>query len=127
MKIEIGNGGMGSSIIFILVVGFFIPPVWPVLIVIGIAMWIASLVADRQIVAIPETSKTPLPVEATISDEDANEKIHAAKAEAARIAASTPCSHEGRKRVFERVFRRECEKQGVAVSKFTWKRNEVTA
>lgn len=143
MKIEIGNGGVGSSIAVIFVVGFFIPPIWPVLAVIGIVMWIMGLVAKHQIAQIPESAKMlfnaptiqsapslpsipalpapPAPVEVALSDEEVDEKIQAAVAEAKRIANLTRCSHEGRKRIFERVFRRECEKQGVKADKIIWK------
>ena len=111
MKVEIGNGngGTGSSIAFIFVVGLFISPVWAVL-VLGIAMWIMGLFAKHQIAQIPESSKMPfnvpaipLPVEATLSDEEVDEKIERAKAEAARIAGLSRCSHEGRNRIFEAV------------------------
>ena len=61
------------------------------------------------------------PVENTLSDEDVDERIQGAKAEAARIAGLTNCSHESRKKIFERVFHRECEQQGLKISKVIWK------
>jgi hypothetical protein len=128
MKIEIGNGGFGSSIASLFVVGFFIPVIWPILIMIAIAMWIMGLVADHQIAQIPKSSKMafhvpviPSPAETSVGDETAENIIKAAKLEAARIADLTPTNAEGWKKVYEHVLRRECEKRGVKVSKVVWK------
>ena len=65
------------------------------------------------------------PVETTLSDEEVDERIQGAKAEAARIAGLTNCSHESRKKIFERVFHRECRQRGLKVSKVIWKNSEA--
>lgn len=61
------------------------------------------------------------PVETTLSDEEVDERIQRAKAEAARIAGLTNCSHESRKKIFEHVFHRECQQRGLKVGKVIWK------
>lgn len=52
------------------------------------------------------------------------EELRAAMAKARRVARSTDCGLEARKRIFERVLRRECQQRGVRISDFKWKRHE---
>jgi hypothetical protein len=71
--------------------------------------------------SVPSLRAPTLPVDTTLSNEEIDERIQAAKGEAARIAGLTNCSHESRKKIFERVFHRECRQQGLKVSKVIWK------
>ena len=59
--------------------------------------------------------------ETSLSDEEVDERIQVAKGEAARIAGLTNCSHESRKKIFERVFRRNCQQSGVKITNFLWR------
>jgi hypothetical protein len=131
MKIEIGNGGFGSSIILFLVVGFFIPAIWTVIVVIGLAVWVLSLVSQHQIASIPTSSKLQLNVPAilpsagaSLSDQDVDAIIQSAKEKAAGVARLTSSEPEARKRIFEQVFRQKCQQRGVKISKLRWKRRE---
>jgi len=133
MKIEIGNGGIGSSIALIFVVGFCIPIIWPVLAVIAFGMWVMSLILQHQIASVPTSSKLQLNVPVILpsagvsrSDQDADAIIQSAKEKAARVAYLASSEPEARKRVFERVFLRECEQRGVKISQIRWKGRDAS-
>jgi hypothetical protein len=68
-----------------------------------------------------------VPVIESVDSRTDAEKIEAAKAEAKRVAGLTNCSHEDRKRIFESVFRRQCEQSGVKISSLVWKNSDTTA
>jgi Na+-transporting methylmalonyl-CoA/oxaloacetate decarboxylase gamma subunit len=134
MKIEIGNGGLGSTIILFMVVGFFIPEVFLLVGIVCFLMWIVGLCADRQVKQAlkadshskivlrgPETSA---PVPTVLSEAESNEIIEEALAEAKRrVTAMTYCDHEARKKIFEAVFLRLCHKRGLKVDKLVWKKS----
>ncbi len=57
-------------------------------------------------------------------EQDDEEKMYAAMEEAKRIAKLTRCGQEDRKRIFEMVFVRQCERSGVKVNRVVWKRRD---
>jgi len=59
-----------------------------------------------------------------MSAQNQREELHAAMEEARRVARSSNCGLEARKRIFERVLRRRCEQRGVRIADLKWKRQE---
>jgi hypothetical protein len=133
MKIEIGNGGVGSTIILFIVVGIFLPEVVAIVVVVWFFIWIAGLFVDAQVTEAMKSDASAklrlnvplnqIPAEPFCPREGDEEKLELAIQEARRIANLTKCSHEGQKRIFEHVLRRECERAGVKVSAVSWRKS----
>jgi hypothetical protein len=123
----------GTLFVAPIVAMFFLPGLGVVIALVCFLLWIADKVADAQVKeamkanpatvrAVPQSISTPV---STLSEEEKNEIIEAAIAETQRQMEFVICPDlRFREKYFDTVFTRLCERQGLKVDKFFWKKIE---